>query len=398
MCAMVSPFVAPTLDAIQQANISCPDNSRPLLTSLPPRTWLCIRGAANKQSFFDTILTEFGFWLDCERMVHIAVALGVLDLSYSFRGSESLIKRRDLLSKHRMPPRRTGPRSSPVLLDIGAHAGTCAVRFASLGVPVVAVEPHPVSAQRLRSSMRLNGLDGSNVSIIEAAVQEAAAEGAALYSSMEDEDVAYTGHVRFNVTARGELLVRYVPVTTLADILKQHRLLQRSRLQRHAQHSILSNYSGLKSHRALGIVKIDVEGAEFEVLRSSMVPGTRHSLLADVASVLFVDLHPESLIARGSGVMEVYAWLNYQGFWVVHIGGTANVFVAVHERVWPASFEDLSQLISDATLSVNNLKAFMSHHVAQKATMKSHLHVLSLLNVPCALVFHGSLLMCNHGQ
>merc|ERR1711924_64155 len=81
-----------------------------------------------------------------------------------------------------------------------------------------------------------------------------------------------------------------------------------------------------------------VEGAEFDVLRSSGQTGEApyFNLLADLADVLYIDLHPHSLYARGESVYAFNAWLQHKGYWVLEMGGTGNTLICVHERVWPS--------------------------------------------------------------
>ena len=49
-------------------------------------------------------------------------------------------------------------RSTDLFVDVGAHVGLYAVLAASIAQNVIAIEPHPETAERLRSNLKLNGL------------------------------------------------------------------------------------------------------------------------------------------------------------------------------------------------------------------------------------------------
>merc|ERR1712178_666927 len=98
------------------------------------------------------------------------------------------------------------------------------------------------------------------------------------------------------------------------------------------------------------------------------------SLLADLADVLYIDLHPESIIARGESVYDLNYWLQERGYWVLEMKGTSLTFICVHERVWPSSgwddeydaYQELYSLIHASFIPGNNLKVWMSRLSAEK--------------------------------
>ena len=125
-----------------------------------------------------------------------------------------------------------------LVLDIGAYVGDKAEWFATRGARVVCVEPQPAMANALRR--RFDGND--RVTIIEKGV--GAAPGAAILNICETDPVLSTFKEHWQ---QGRFLGKRwdrqheVAITTLAELVKQH---------------------GVPDY-----CKIDVEGAEVDVLR-----------------------------------------------------------------------------------------------------------------------------------
>jgi FkbM family methyltransferase len=124
-------------------------------------------------------------------------------------------------------------RPGDVMLDVGANEGLYTILFAEMGAEVTSFEPDPTAAERLLKNLRLNGYS-------------AEVRPEAVYSS--------TGHISFtsdrgtsnaiiDKTSGGQH-THMVPTTTLDEVLGS----------RHARG-----------------VKVDVEGAEFEVLKGAEI-------------------------------------------------------------------------------------------------------------------------------
>jgi len=197
------------------------------------------------------------------------------------------------------------------------------------------------------------------------------ADHVTLYSSPQDPLTAHTGAEGENTTLAGTNAharpIARVPVMPLEQLLERHPMLRRGPNPWDAgpDPNVFRKW-----HRGIGMVKIDVEGAEIEVLRSS-----GHRLLADMADVLFIDLHPESLVARGESAFDLYKWLQYRGYWILMMQGTVTTAICVHERVWPFDdrwdsieqcYQELHNIIKHAYIPGNNLKVWMSRVAGQK--------------------------------
>ena len=151
-----------------------------------------------------------------------------------------------------------------IVIDVGANVGYYALT-AAMGVGsagrVVAFEPAPATAERLRENAALN--DFSNLTVVQAAVSDVSgtscfqlahdSEGSSLYSVGED--------------AVGSVNARVTTLDTLAVELGLDRV---------------------------DLIKIDAEGAEVAVIR-----GARHLLSRADAPKVIVEANPVTLRAAG---------------------------------------------------------------------------------------------------
>jgi FkbM family methyltransferase len=202
-------------------------------------------------------------------------------------------------------------RPGQLVLDVGANVGYYALSAAMRVGPggrVVAFEPGPAAAARLRENAALNGL--ANLQVIEAAVAERPgtlrfhlsddSEGASLF----DPGVEAVGSVE-------------VPVTTLDDFVKQASLPR------------------------VDLLKIDAEGAEVGILR-----GGRRLLAGPEAPVVIIEANPVTLAAAGQSVAVLRAELEGYGYAITVIegmpwrGAVAENWLATrpgHDKFRPAS-------------------------------------------------------------
>jgi FkbM family methyltransferase len=167
-------------------------------------------------------------------------------------------------------------RDGDTFVDVGANIGTVTLPVARTGrAECLAFEPEPHNAARLAGNVALNDL--ANVTVIEAAMWSASgtiglrargAVGTGTHTVAEDEGPGLTP----------------VPATTIDEL-------------------------AASSGRAPDVVKVDVEGAELEVLR-----GAARTLGAGEIRGLFVETHPAGLTARGSSEDELSGFLDRLGY------------------------------------------------------------------------------------
>ena len=159
------------------------------------------------------------------------------------------------------------PKEGDIVVDIGAHMGRYTIPSAkSVGVSgkVIAVEAHPYNFGILQHNLKLNKL--TNVSLLNSA---AYSKKANLKLYLPDEDLGYTMHhsVMTNYLStkyNNEIERKYIEVEadTLDNLLKS---------------------SGITT---VNWIKIDVEGAEYEVLK-----GAREILSTNKPISILVEVH-----------------------------------------------------------------------------------------------------------
>jgi FkbM family methyltransferase len=159
------------------------------------------------------------------------------------------------------------PKEGDIVVDIGAHMGRYTIPSAkSVGLSgkVIAVEAHPYNFGILQHNLKLNKL--TNVSALNSAVYSKKAN---LKLYLPDEDLGYTMHhsVMTNYLStkyNNEIERKYIEVEaeTLDNLLKS---------------------SGITT---VNWIKIDVEGAEYEVLK-----GAREILSTNKPISILVEVH-----------------------------------------------------------------------------------------------------------
>lgn len=166
-----------------------------------------------------------------------------------------------------------------VVLDVGANVGyyslTAAARVGASG-RVIAFEPGPTVARRLRENAELNGL--ANLTVVQAAVADA--PGTHRFQLAEDSE----GSSLYEGAADAVGTVE-VAVTTLDREVSERGLTR------------------------VDLVKIDAEGAEVGVLR-----GARRLLSGADAPALVVEANPVTLKAAGESMESLRAELEDLGY------------------------------------------------------------------------------------
>ena len=125
-----------------------------------------------------------------------------------------------------------------VFLDVGAHCGTYAIRYERFFASIVAFEPSTANAEALRHNVALNGLQ-SKIVTMSAAVAESPGVSDLFLGATEDR------HSLLSSTPSQPSV--QVQVTTLDRVLADRRV----------------------DSGEVRLVKVDVEGAEIEVLRGA---------------------------------------------------------------------------------------------------------------------------------
>jgi FkbM family methyltransferase len=167
-------------------------------------------------------------------------------------------------------------RDRDTFFDVGANVGTVTLPVAvARPVECLAFEPEPANAARLARNAELNGL--VNVTVIEAAMWSEAGTVRLLVGGPVG-----TGTGRVVAEDRDGTIE--VPAATIDAFAGEGRA-------------------------APSVLKLDVEGAELEVLR-----GAESTLQSGRIRELFVETHPGPLARRGESEAEVVAMLERLGY------------------------------------------------------------------------------------
>ena len=167
-------------------------------------------------------------------------------------------------------------REGDSFFDVGANIGTITLPVAVAGAAeCLAFEPEPVNAARLAANAELNRL--ANVTVIEAAVWSDPGTVA-----LRGGGPAGSGTASVDAEAGADAAA--VPAVTI-DV-----------------------FAG-DGRAAPNVLKVDVEGAELEVLR-----GAAGSLASGRIRDLFVETHPGRIAARGADEADVAALLTEHGY------------------------------------------------------------------------------------
>lgn len=168
-------------------------------------------------------------------------------------------------------------RHGDVLLDVGAHIGVHALAAARHGGRVLAFEPAPDSAAKLRAGAARNGLD---ITVVESALGDTPGE-IELFADDRYDPADAGVRSAFGTGA----LVAITPVTTFDEWAAANYLTQ------------------------LNLVKIDVEGYEAAVLR-----GMRESLQQRQPRALLIEIKQNSIGRAPTSDQQLRALLSGLGY------------------------------------------------------------------------------------
>lgn len=154
--------------------------------------------------------------------------------------------------------------SGPLFVDCGANIGWYSLLAAQLGAEVLAVEPMPDNAAKLRGNVTVNGL-GHRITVEECALGDRRGRAELHLSTTNQGDHRLHAEESWDVSRRRSTVA--VDVRTLSELLG---LLE------------LSELSELSEHRRPRVLKLDTQGSESAILRGGAdcwtpragVPGT----------------------------------------------------------------------------------------------------------------------------
>ena len=184
-------------------------------------------------------------------------------------------------------------RAGDTFFDVGANIGTVAIPVAMTGAECLAFEPAPANAARLAENAELNRL--GNLTVIEAAMWS---EGGTVSLRVDGAEGSGTSRVLDGGAGAGGGDDTDAAIEVPAATLDQ--------------------FAG-GGAAAPDLLKIDVEGAELEVLR-----GAAATLGAGRVREVFVETHPPALDERGASESDVAALLRDLGYAEVWATGRAT--------------------------------------------------------------------------
>lgn len=184
-------------------------------------------------------------------------------------------------------------RGRTCVLDVGAHVGLVTLPAAAVMAPggrLYAFEPADANAGILRRHLALNG--AGNVELVQALVGAADADAVDFYESLGP-------HGQNAVVLKGD-----------KTLIGEHGGYRRAR---HPQVS-LDGFCAART-AAPEIIKIDVEGAEIDVLRGARDVIMRHKPL------IFLSIHPREIGLMGQRVEELVTVIAELGYALSDIAG-----------------------------------------------------------------------------
>lgn len=192
---------------------------------------------------------------------------------------------RDILMTGIWEPHITGItmaalKEGDVFFDIGAHVGYYTLLASTLvgtSGKVIALEPNPPTADRLRANIQLNKF--TNISVYQAAAADN--EGSLPFFQAGNEHNAWSSLSKVNALGGREIVVKSLRLDSIANS---------------------------ESLTRVDLMKLDVEGAEMQVLRGA------RQILTTFRPRIITELKPGALGRLGAGMDEVVAYLHANGY------------------------------------------------------------------------------------
>jgi FkbM family methyltransferase len=199
---------------------------------------------------------------------------------------------------------RFSPREGDVVVDVGAHMGRYTLissKHVGQNGKVIAIEAHPGNFEILNRNIKLNKL--TNVIPLNYAVYSEQTK-LKLYLPVEESGFTIYNTIMVNRTESGEKFIE-VNANTLDNLLLQQQ-----------QNGI--------SHAEVNWIKIDVEGAEFEVLKGA------HNVLSKSKDIaILIEVH--NLRKDANLYRPIIEFLNLYNFKIefekIHDGGERHIIV-----------------------------------------------------------------------
>ena len=187
---------------------------------------------------------------------------------------------------------------SDVFIDIGANVGYFVCLSKSLRKKTIAVEPLADNLNYLYANLKLNGWEDVEVFPVGLAEKPGLAD---LYGGTT------AASLLSGWAGNSEIWKRTIPLSTLDIILGQRFVGQQI------------------------FIKIDVEGAEYEVLKGASIPLTMTPKPTWLLEICLTELHPEGLNPNFKSIFELY-WKN--GYQAVSVGENSRVVTPEDVQRW----------------------------------------------------------------
>lgn len=190
-------------------------------------------------------------------------------------------------------------------MDVGAHIGYYSLKAANLVGPsghVISIEPNPQTLPKLRSNIEAS--DARMVSVWPVACAES--ESTLQLYAAPGSNTGESSLSKENASQEGAAAAAYsVRARPLDAIVKEAKL------------------------DRVDVIKIDVEGAEFEVLKGAV------KTLEEFRPVLIVEMVPNQLKSMGTSIEEVTQFLAAHGYAANRrVDGTNIEFVPQKTAAW----------------------------------------------------------------